>query len=160
MKLIDYYCARSIPPGIYELKEVIVDLYVDSLYTWTSKPNSVLVFASHPMHFHLKSGGSVTSWHIEESDLIELVRKIDSSNSSWWAYMLECNDGTLYTGATNNFYKRLEVHNKGNGAKYTRTRLPVRLVWLQEFSSKSEAHRVEAAVKKMPRDQKKLIAGL
>ncbi|MBQ7583484.1 MAG: GIY-YIG nuclease family protein [Lachnospiraceae bacterium] len=58
---------------------------------------------------------------------------------SYFVYILECADGTLYTGFTNDLDKRLMAHNSGKGAKYTRNRLPVRLVYSEEFENKNEA---------------------
>ncbi|MEA3423767.1 MAG: GIY-YIG nuclease family protein [Bacillota bacterium] len=69
-------------------------------------------------------------------------------------YILECSDGTLYTGWTNNLEKRLEDHNAGRGAKYTRGRSPVVLKYHEVFSTKEEAMKREYAIKKMKRDKK------
>lgn len=51
---------------------------------------------------------------------------------SWWVYLLRCGDGTLYTGITDDLDRRLAAHNAGRGAKYTRSRRPVTLVWREE----------------------------
>lgn len=76
----------------------------------------------------------------------------------FYAYMLKCSDGTIYSGYTTDLEQRLNVHNRGSGAKYTRARLPVNLVYYEEFESKSEAMKKEAAFKKLSRTQKlKLI---
>ena len=56
-----------------------------------------------------------------------------------YTYMVQCSDGTLYTGWTNDLKKRLEKHNAGKGARYTRGRLPVKLVYYEVFATKSEA---------------------
>ena len=72
----------------------------------------------------------------------------------FYCYILECADGTLYTGYTDNPERRLAVHNAGKGAKYTRSRLPVKLAALWEFSSKSEAMSAEARIKFLTRRQK------
>ncbi len=73
-------------------------------------------------------------------------------------YILRCNDGTLYTGWTNDMERRLAAHNAGMGAKYTRGRGPVELVYMEEFETKQEAMRREAAIKKMSKAEKmKLI---
>ena len=69
-------------------------------------------------------------------------------------YMLECADGTLYTGWTNDLAARLEAHNRGTGAKYTRGRGPVRLVYLEEQPDKCTAQAREYAIKKLPRAKK------
>ena len=79
---------------------------------------------------------------------------------TWWVYILRCVDGTLYTGATNDLDRRLAAHNAGRGAKYTRTRRPVALVYREEAADKSAALQREAALKKLARAAKlRLIAG-
>lgn len=69
-------------------------------------------------------------------------------------YILRCSDGTLYTGWTNNIEKRLEAHNAGQAAKYTRCRTPVELVYLETHETKQEAMRQEALIKKLTRKEK------
>ncbi|MBI3255832.1 MAG: GIY-YIG nuclease family protein [Candidatus Andersenbacteria bacterium] len=69
-------------------------------------------------------------------------------------YILKCSDGTLYTGWTDNLEKRLAAHNTGKGAKYTRGRGPVELVFEENFSAKPEAMKREYAIKKLSRDEK------
>lgn len=71
-----------------------------------------------------------------------------------FVYMLLCADGTLYTGWTNDMEKRLAEHRAGKGAKYTRSRLPVRLVYLEQLETKREAMRREYAIKHMRRKEK------
>jgi putative endonuclease len=71
-----------------------------------------------------------------------------------YIYIVECKDGTLYTGWTTNLEKRIEQHNSGKGAKYTRTRLPVELRYFEEFVSKSEALKREYSIKKLSRQEK------
>lgn len=73
---------------------------------------------------------------------------------SCFVYMVECADGTLYTGWTNRLPQRIAVHNRGRGAKYTRSRLPVRLVWAEAQPDSSAALRREAAVKRLTRREK------
>jgi putative endonuclease len=76
----------------------------------------------------------------------------------WFVYILECSDGSLYTGISNNVPKRLLDHNTGKGAKYTRGRLPVALTWFKQCENKSEASKEEYRIKKLSRkDKKKLI---
>lgn len=76
-----------------------------------------------------------------------------------YVYIVECKDGTYYTGWTNNLDKRLKAHNDGKGAKYTKARLPVSLVYHEEFRTKEEAMRREYAIKRMTRNEKnKLIS--
>ncbi|GEK59777.1 hypothetical protein CHL76_13810 [Marinococcus halophilus] len=72
-------------------------------------------------------------------------------------YMLQCRDGSLYTGYTNNLRKRLEAHNAGRGAKYTKGRGPVQLVYLRRFTTKTEAMQEEYRLKKLPRSQKQRL---
>lgn len=72
----------------------------------------------------------------------------------YYVYLLRCADGTLYTGFTNDLARRLAVHNAGRGAKYTRGRRPVELVYWESFSNKSSALRREYAIKQLPRRQK------
>ena len=75
-----------------------------------------------------------------------------------YTYILECKDGTYYTGWTNNLEKRLKDHNDGKGAKYTKPRLPVSLIYYEEHETKEEAMRREYAIKHMTRCEKgKLI---
>ena len=69
-------------------------------------------------------------------------------------YILECSDGTLYTGWTNDITKRVKVHNSGKGAKYTRARRPVTVVWREELEDKGAALRREAAIKRLTHPQK------
>ena len=71
-----------------------------------------------------------------------------------YTYILKCKDETLYTGWTNDIEKRLEAHNAGKGAKYTRSRRPVELVYLEQFETKEEAMRREYAIKHMTRRAK------
>lgn len=76
-----------------------------------------------------------------------------------YTYMVKCKDGTLYTGWTNDLYKRLKAHNEGKGAKYTKARRPVVLAYYEEFLTKEEAMKREYAIKKLPRAKKlKLIS--
>lgn len=71
-----------------------------------------------------------------------------------YTYILRCKDNTLYTGWTNNLEKRIEMHNSGKGAKYTKARLPVELVYYEQFETKEEAMKREFAIKQMTRKQK------
>ena len=74
-----------------------------------------------------------------------------------YTYILKCKDGTLYPGWTNDLDKRVKAHNEGRGAKYTRSRTPVELVYYETFETKEEAQRREYAIKKMTRRQKEII---
>ena len=72
----------------------------------------------------------------------------------YYVYLLRCRDGTLYTGSTNDLERRLAAHNAGKGAKYTRGRRPVTLVYWESCLDRSSALRREYAVKQMSRSQK------
>lgn len=75
-----------------------------------------------------------------------------------YVYILKCSDNTLYTGWTVDIYKRIQKHNRGKGAKYTRGRVPVELVYLESFSNKIDAQKEEYKIKKLNKTQKlKLI---
>ena len=70
---------------------------------------------------------------------------------TWIVYMLRCNDGSLYTGVTNNLDRRVATHRAGKGGAYTRSRLPVRLVYTERRASRGAAQSREAAIKRLPR---------
>ena len=72
----------------------------------------------------------------------------------WKLYLLRCGDGTLYCGITDNLDRRLAAHRSGKGAKYTRGRLPLELLYQEDCPSRSEALKREIAVKKLPRTEK------
>lgn len=74
-----------------------------------------------------------------------------------YTYILRCSDGSLYTGWTNHLEKRMKAHNKGQGAKYTRGRLPVILVYYEAYSTKEEAMRREYEVKRLSRNEKESL---
>lgn len=76
---------------------------------------------------------------------------------SYYVYILKCRDGTLYTGWTNNLEDRLTAHREGRGAKYTRGRRPLDLVYTEEHPSKSEAAKREYQIKSMTRRQKERL---
>ena len=76
------------------------------------------------------------------------------SNKCWTVYILRCGDDTLYTGITDDLSKRLAAHNDGKGAKYTRGRGPVTLVYQECCPDKSAALRREYAIKQLPRQLK------
>ena len=71
-----------------------------------------------------------------------------------YAYLLLCADGSLYAGGTNDLRRRLHAHNEGTGAKYTRGRGPVRLVYAESFATKEEAQKRECQFKKLRRPQR------
>ena len=76
-----------------------------------------------------------------------------------YTYILKCMDGSLYTGWTNDIDKRLKAHNEGKGAKYTKGRRPVKLVYVEEFKTKEEAKRREYEIKHMTRKEKEKLVG-
>ncbi len=74
-----------------------------------------------------------------------------------YTYIAECSDGTFYTGWTTDIDKRIKAHNDGKGAKYTRSRLPVRLVYLETHDTKEEAMSRECQIKKLTRSAKEKL---
>jgi len=82
-----------------------------------------------------------------------------TKNSQWFTYIIRCADNTLYTGISNHLEKRIDSHNSGNGAKYTKGRGPVKLVYKEKSKDKSTASKREAEIKKLTRKEKlKLIS--
>lgn len=77
--------------------------------------------------------------------------------SKYYVYMLRCADGTIYSGYTTDPCRRSAAHNSGRGAKYTRSRLPVELVFIEDHPTKSEALKREAELKKLARAEKMLL---
>jgi len=73
---------------------------------------------------------------------------------SWFVYIVECADKTLYTGITNDLTRRINMHNDGTGAKYTKTRTPVKLLYSEGAASRSEALKREYSLKKLSRNDK------
>ncbi|WP_055079225.1 GIY-YIG nuclease family protein [Lagierella massiliensis] len=71
-----------------------------------------------------------------------------------YVYILKCSDETLYTGWTTDLKKRIKTHNSGKGAKYTRGRTPVKLMYYEEYEDKLIAQRREREIKKLTRDEK------
>ena len=76
---------------------------------------------------------------------------------TWFVYMLRCGDGSLYTGITDDVPRRLEAHRSGKGAKYTRGRGPIELVYQEELPDKSAALKREYAIKKLRREEKEQL---
>jgi putative endonuclease len=73
---------------------------------------------------------------------------------SYFTYIAQCSDDTLYTGYTNNIKDREQTHNEGKGAKYTKARLPIKIVYSEEFQTRSQAMKREYQIKKISRQQK------
>lgn len=82
----------------------------------------------------------------------------DSTSKIWFVYIVECTDGSLYTGTTPDISQRIAAHNSGTGAKYTRSRGPVKLVYSEEFSDRSTACKRESEIKQLSREEKKQLA--
>ena len=78
---------------------------------------------------------------------------------NWSVYIARCSDGTLYTGATNDIARRLNMHNDGKGAHYTRTRRPVALVYQENGMTRSQVLARECAIKALPKKAKENIVG-
>ena len=87
-----------------------------------------------------------------------MTRK-ETMDNNWYLYMLRCGDGTLYTGITTDVQRRLEAHRAGKGAKYTRGRQPLELVYTEECGHHSAALKREIAVKKLSRQEKETMIG-
>ena len=77
--------------------------------------------------------------------------------TQWYLYILRCKDNTLYTGITTDVEKRLVAHRSGKGAKYTRGRAPLELVYQESCGSHSNALKREAEIKKLPRTAKEML---
>lgn len=81
-----------------------------------------------------------------------------TKTQNWFVYIVECSDNTLYTGITTNLSRRLKEHNSTKkGAKYTRNRRPVKVVYQEEFNTRSKASIREAEIKKMNSSKKKAL---
>ena len=79
---------------------------------------------------------------------------------TYYTYVVKCSDGSLYTGYTNDLEKRISVHNEGKGARYTRSRRPVELVYYEEYPTKEEAMSREWHIKQLTKAEKEKIIGL
>ncbi len=82
---------------------------------------------------------------------------MNGEEKSNYVYVVRCADGTLYTGWTNDLQNRIDTHNSGKGAKYTRSRLPVALVYFEECESEGAARSREWHLKRLTRAQKELL---
>lgn len=74
---------------------------------------------------------------------------------AWYLYLLECADGSYYAGITNQLEARIDAHNQGVGARYTRGRGPVRLLEIKTYPDRSSASKAELALKRLPRSKKR-----
>ena len=86
-----------------------------------------------------------------------MAKRAFTKQGEFFVYILQCQDGTFYTGHTNDLAKRLKLHNKGKGARYTRGRRPVELVWHKEYKYFKRAFLEESRIKKLTRKQKKKL---
>jgi len=86
-------------------------------------------------------------------------KSVAETGAVWSLYILECGDGSLYTGVTTDIDRRLREHQEGTGARYTRTHSPVFLVYKEECGSRSRALSRECAVKSLPRRKKDELIG-
>lgn len=77
-----------------------------------------------------------------------------TSSDPWFVYVIRCADGSLYTGITKDVKRRCQQHNNGTASRYTRSRLPTKLVWQEAHPSQNSALKREAAIKAMTRRQK------
>ncbi len=82
------------------------------------------------------------------------------NNNTWTCYLLQCSDQTLYCGITNDLAKRLAAHNAGEGAKYTRGRTPLQLLYQEPCADKSSALKRELEIKAMSRAEKLALCGV
>ncbi len=106
-----------------------------------------LLEKSHNEVFTAYLDNFLPDWRIEKA-------KLNDNKEINYTYIVECSDGTYYTGWTNNLEKRMKAHNSGKGCKYTHARYPVKLVYYEEFDIKQEAQKREFAIKKLSRKQK------
>ncbi|MGN0266517.1 MAG: GIY-YIG nuclease family protein [Lachnospiraceae bacterium] len=113
----------------------------------------------HSMYWYqyMQSGKNVAAVRME----VSVKRKMENNRKEQknnYVYMVCCADGSLYTGWTNDLEKRVRMHNAGKGAKYTKSRLPVTLVYHEMYEDRIQAMKREAAIKKLTRrDKLKLI---
>ena len=115
--------------------------------------------SSLPDEAELCVGGPRASECPEAYDLAKAIldavfEQINGSGKKHYVYILKCADNTFYTGYTTDPERRTKVHNSGKGAKYTRSRRPVELIYTEQFSDKREAQRREYAIKQMTRAEK------
>jgi len=88
-----------------------------------------------------------------------MIKYEAESKEMYYTYIVECKDGTFYTGWTTDVTRRIIEHNEGKGAKYTRARNPVQLRHYEEFMTKQEAMKREYAIKQLSRKQKMQLFG-
>ncbi len=119
------------------------------------------------MHQELSSARAISDFRLFHTGVVQgtahtgqavtqvaTPRRAKKASTGWRVYLLRCADGTLYAGCTNDLARRLATHNAGKGARYTRSRLPVRVVWSVRVKDRSAALSREAKVKQLTRAQK------
>lgn len=79
------------------------------------------------------------------------------SSKQWLVYILRCKDGSFYTGITSDLTQRLQAHQNGTASRYTRSRLPVKLVYLESAANRGAATKRELMIKRLRRDQKEIL---
>ncbi len=84
----------------------------------------------------------------------------ETTNKAWFLYLVQCADGSFYTGITNNVTRRCQQHNAGTASRYTRSRLPVELIYQESHTSRSVALKRELVVKAMSRGEKESLIRL
>ena len=103
---------------------------------------------------------SISSGHSDGTTLKQPIQSVSVAliaDKTWFVYILRCADDTLYTGITNDLARRFDQHNAGTASRYTRSRLPVALVYQEVQASRSLALKRELSIKKLPRQQKELL---
>ncbi len=88
-----------------------------------------------------------------------MAKEEESSDKTWFVYILRCADDSLYTGITNDLERRCNQHNAGTASRYTRSRLPVEMVYQEEQDSRSDALKRELKIKALSRKQKESLIG-
>lgn len=110
-------------------------------------------------------GEPLLNSHLSGNAILEAANdqkkiKNEGNQPRHFCYILECSDGTFYTGWTTDPQRRLKQHNSGNGSRYTRSRLPVKMVYLEPQSDRRAAMKREKAIKAFSRERKKKMIGL
>jgi len=108
------------------------------------------------------ASGALAAWWLSNEYSFQMRRKdrrpgAKPSGKAWFVYLLRCADGTLYTGIAKDVSRRSQQHNAGIASRYTRSRLPVELVYQEVHANRGLALRREAAIKALPRRQKESI---
>ncbi len=88
-----------------------------------------------------------------------MAKEVEAYDKAWFVYILRCADDSLYTGITNDLERRCNQHNAGTASRYTRSRLPVEMVYQEEQDSRSDALKRELKIKALSRKQKESLIG-